>query len=665
MFNKKDRSKLDLWQKRFEEAKEDRAAEQEQMQRRKALYNGDKHIATPQGTPAAKSASSVRNIVFELIESQVDSNIPTPKVTARDAHNETLAQEIEDMLRNELDRLPFERLNDEDERTTPMQGGDYFLIEWDASERTHTTVGELAVRLIHPRQVLVQKGITDFRQADWVFILLAQTKDTIKKRYNVDVSDEGEEYPDVRGEDEAQSDDMVTQVICYYRNADGGIGRFSWCNDVVLEDSPDYFARRTMVCQKCDAKVPAGHVECPYCGAKKLASSSEDYETLDEDITLYDEDGQPVKHIPAMSQVLDDTGLPMMQPQLVGFDPFTGQPQYGEMPVMEPTKIPYYKPNIFPLILRKNVSVNGQLLGNSDVDAVADQQNNIKKYNTKIDEKLQKGGSVVILPQGLQIDNDDEEMKIVRVRNPADKANIDVLPLQGDINRDMELLENNYQWARQTIGITDSFQGRKDPTATSGKAKEFAASQSAGRLESKRVMKQACYADIFEVMFKLMLAYADEPRPYRAKDKLGNEIYRIFNRYDFLEQDDAGQWYWNDRYLFSCDSSGTLAQNREAMWQETRLNLQQGAFGDPQNPDTLILFWTLMEGLHYPLAGVIKANLEEQKAQQEQMQQQMMMQQMQQQMMAGQAMPPGMGGGGPQIPPNGGQMIGGNGYAGL
>lgn len=649
MFNKKDRSKLDLWQKRFEEAKEDRAAEQEQMQRRKALYNGDKHIATPQGTQAAKSASSVRNIVFELIESQVDSNIPTPKVTARDAHNEGLAQEIEDMLRNELDRLPFERLNDEDERTTPMQGGDYFLIEWDASERTHTTVGELAVRLIHPRQVLVQKGITDFRQADWVFILLAQTKDAIKKRYNVDVTDEGEEYPGVRGEDEAQSDDMVTQVICYYRNTDGGIGRFSWCNDVVLEDSRDYFARRTMVCGKCDAKVPAGHVECPYCGAKKLVASSEDYETLDEDITLYDENGQPVKHIPAMSPVLDDTGLPLMQPQLTGFDPFTGQPQYGEMPVMEPTKIPYYKPNIFPLILRKNVSVNGQLLGNSDVDAVEDQQNNIKKYNTKIDEKLQKGGSVVILPQGLQIDNDDEEMKIVRVRNPAEKANIDVLPLQGDINRDMELLENNYQWARQTIGITDSFQGRKDPTATSGKAKEFAASQSAGRLESKRVMKQACYADIFEVMFKLMLAYADEPRPYRAKDKLGNEVYRIFNRYDFLEQDEAGQWYWNDRYLFSCDSSGTLAQNREAMWQETRLNLQQGAFGDPQNPDTLILFWTLMEGLHYPLAGVIKANLEEQKAQQEQMQQQMMMQQaMQQQMMAGQAIPPGIGSGGQQ-----------------
>lgn len=165
------------------------------------------------------------------------------------------------------------------------------------------------------------------------------------------------------------------------------------------------------------------------------------------------------------------------------------------------------------------------------------------------------------------------------------------------------------------------------------------------------MMKQAAYADIFEVMFKLMLAYADEPRSYRAKDKLGNEVYRVFNRYDFLEQDAAGEWYWNDRYLFSTDSSGTLAQNREAMWQETRMNLQQGAFGDPNNVDTLIMFWTLMAGLHYPLAGVIKANLEEQKKQQEQMMQMQQQQEMMQQM-APQAMPQQ-----PQMPVADGQMM--------
>ena len=114
-------------------------------------------------------------------------------------------------------------------------------------------------------------------------------------------------------------------------------------------------------------------------------------------------------------------------------------------------------------------------------------------------------------------------------------------------------------------------------------------------------------------MFKFMLAYADEPRPVTSKDSQGNVEYGVFNRYDFLEQDDAGQWYWVDDFLFSCDTSAPLANNREAMWQETRMNFQQGAFGDPASLDTLILFWTKMELLHYPGAGDTKTYLQNQK----------------------------------------------------
>ena len=108
--------------------------------------------------------------------------------------------------------------------------------------------------------------------------------------------------------------------------------------------------------------------------------------------------------------------------------------------------------------------------------------------------------------------------------------------------------------------------------------------------------------------------------------------YEEFNRYDFLEQDADGQWYWNDQFLFSCDSAAPLASNREAMWQETRMNLQTGAFGDPAATETLILFWSKMEMLHYPGAAETKSFLEE-KLKREQAQQAQMMQ-MQQQMLA-------------------------------
>ena len=131
-------------------------------------------------------------------------------------------------------------------------------------------------------------------------------------------------------------------------------------------------------------------------------------------------------------------------------------------------------------------------------------------------------------------------------------------------------------------------------------------------------------------MFKFKLAYADEPRPVVSRDFKGRAQYGEFNRYDFLKQDANGEWYWNDRFLFSCDSSSGLSQNRQAMWEETRNNLTTGAFGDPSSLKTLILFWNKMELLHYPGAGETRAYLEEELRNQQQLElQQMKIQQAQ------------------------------------
>ena len=138
-----DEKKLRLWQERLsvnESAYED---EEARMAQREALYMGS-HTITPIVEKDEKDETPhVRNICAELIEAQVDSNIPAPKVTARRKEDELKAKLIEDMLRNELDRMPFEQLNDMMERTVPIQGGAAFLLEWDNTQRTHTTVGEL------------------------------------------------------------------------------------------------------------------------------------------------------------------------------------------------------------------------------------------------------------------------------------------------------------------------------------------------------------------------------------------------------------------------------------------------------------------------------------------------------------------------------------------
>ena len=587
---------LALWQARLQRNENAYSHRLAAMDERERIYKGSRKIDKRVIGDYTDEAAHVRNLTAEIIEAQVNSSIPQPKVTAMRQEDEYKAKLIEDMLRNELNRLPMEQLNDQQERTVPIQGGGMFLVEWDNTQRSHTTVGELVVSLLHPKQVIPQDGVyTGVEDMDYIILKMPQTKEYIKRRYGVDVKSETEQEPDVKSEaNQSPADDMVTQYIAYYRNSKGGIGLYSWVCDTELEDIDDYQARRVKRCKQCGEAKPLDGDVCPKCGAKEWTSEVQEYETLT----------QPV--------VQSDGNVIM--PYYVMAD--------GSM---IPTMIPYYKPDIYPIVLQKNVSIFGEFLGDSDVDKIKDQQNTANRIETKIVEKLVKSGSYLVLPDEAVIRADAEDMKVIRPGSAASAQLISVKDMEGNITQDLTYLAQVYEEARQIIGITDSFQGRKDTTATSGVAKEFSAAQAAGRLESKRVMKDAAYAQLFEAMFKFKLAYADEPRPVTSRDLQGNTTYEEFNRYDFLEQDVTGEWYWNDQFLFSCDTSTPLANNREAMWQETRENLQTGAFGDPTDVRTLILFWTKMELLHYPGAADTKAFLEQRL--QEQMQQEMMMQQ--------------------------------------
>lgn len=621
---KLDNGKLELWQGRYSRNKAAYERELSKMDHREALYRGTKDIKGAADAKSVKPASHVRNVVAELIESQVSSSIPQPKVTALRPEDEEKARLIEDMLRNELDRLPMEYNNDQEERTVPIQGGALSLVEWDSAQRTHQTVGELCVTALHPKKVMPQDGVwSDIEDMDYLVVLVPQTKAYIKRRYGVDVEDQAEEEPGAKGTDSEQSagEDLVTQYMAYYRNDAGGIGLFSWVGDKVLEDLEDYQARRVYICEKCSQRGD-GH-KCAFCGAEKFREGAEDGEELTEDITLPDG-----RTIPAWSPVLDETGMQRVEPMVDTMGNPVMKPimdNMGQtmrdalgMPVLEAmaevvqerTKLPYYKPDVYPIVLRKNVSVFGQFLGDSDVDKIEDQQETIKKLETKAIEKLFKGGSIMTVPFDATVDCTDEELRLLRLKKPSDKSLLGVYNLQPDISGDLSYMGLVYEEARQIVGITDSFQGRQDRTATSGVAKEFAARQSAGRLESKRTMKDAYYSRLFEVMFKFMLAYSDEPRTVVSTDNQGHAKYKNFFRYDFLEQDEAGEWYWNDRFLFSVDASASLANNREGMWQECRMNFQQGAYGDPAQLETLLVFWTRMELLHYPGASDMKTYFE-------------------------------------------------------
>ncbi len=469
------KSRLQLWQDRLLKNENACQSALDAMDARQEIYLGSSRLISRVKGDRKTKAAHVRNLTAELIEAQVNSSIPQPKVTAKRKEDEGKARLIEDMLRNELDRLPFEQLNDMMERTVPIQGGACFLVEWDNRKRTHTTVGELAVTAVHPKQLIPQEGVTTgIQDMDYVILKLPQTKESLRKRYGVTLEELEQEEEDGKGTD------TVTQYTAYYKNDSGGIGLYSWVNDTELEDLPDYQARRIKRCKDCGAPKPEGGEKqpCPKCGCKEWEDSEEEFEELWDPIAR--SDGSTIPGVFAQEQ---EDGLG------------------GVVTTAGPTRIPYYKPDIFPVILQKNVSVYGQLLGDSDVDKIADQQNTANRIETKIIEKLIKSGSYLVLPDDASLRADAEDMKVIRPGTPAAAQMISVKDMEGNISKDMAYLAQVYEEARQVIGITDSFQGRRDTTATSGRAKEFSANQAAGRLESKRVMKDAAYAQLFEAMF--------------------------------------------------------------------------------------------------------------------------------------------------------------------
>ena len=676
-----DLTRLRVWQRRRADSDSEYSKEFQKMDHREDIYNGDNKLTplVPGDTKkdgSAKKTSHVRNIVFENIESMISSSIPTPKVTAKRKEDEDLAAMIEHWLRNELDRLPFEEMNDMAERTVPIQGGTGWLVEWDNSKHTHSTIGELNVTLLHPKLFAPQPGVfTSVKDMDWFIIKAPTTKGSVRREYGIDVDNLSEEQPELRSSEGVSSqDEMLTKYIGYEHNENGGIDRFVWVNDTVLENIENYQARHQQVCRNCHRRRPApGQIisnnVTPPPGFGSL---------LPNPVTgaagglIPDEVLEQEGAMGAAMQMADSL-MRAGQPDLTGAAPVNTQPEsflsgieiregepkepvkysggpcpwcgaedwtdaeseYEEImlpirtdmgneisgakymldsngqPVLQPTLVPYYKPDLMPIVLQRNVSVYGQLLGNSDVDAIEDQQNTVNRMSQKIIDRLMKAGTRITMPPDASYRLDTEDSEVIRLKNVADRNYIATYDFSGSVEQELAYTNMVYEEARQVLGITNSFQGREDRTATSGIAKEFQAAQSAGRLESKRVMKAAAYAKLFELMFKFQLAYSDEPRSVSYRNHKGDTVYETFNRYDFLKQDENGAWYWNDDFLFSVDSNEALEANRTAMWQETRMNLQTGAFGDPAQTETLILFWSKMEELHYPGAGATRKFLEE------------------------------------------------------
>ncbi len=634
---------LTKWTRLYETARNAHEDNLAQYQKNQKQYDGT--LQPDKG----KEVTCFYNFTEELIESSIDNGVPQPKIEPLipNDKNNALARGIENMIIGEMKRINFEPINDQDERTTKIAGGNTGIVEWDNNIKTHFTTGALDFRLISPMQFIPQQGVYEKKYMDYFFLTFEDTKKRIEKRYNKNVEFE---TVDTTMIEQPLEDDLVTQVWCYYRNKNGGIGVFSFVGKTILIDDDNYNARGKQVCAACGRTKDGPQCEC---GSRKFVKRNLEYEELTEDKKTQ------FGVIPAKSYARNDDGsykLMDIEVPKTELNPITGQlePLYEQVfddvmnPIgetmqtrteqqayMEPTKIPYYVPNNYPVSIRRNVSAEKNIYGRSDAQDIFELQDKANKVATRMIDKVFQGGRLLTKPKGLNL-TFTNGLQVVELETIDQKQQIDLKDLSFNAQSDLNVMTECYMMAKSLLGINDSSQGKQDTTATSGKAKEAQISRALGRQESKVKMKNAFYQDIFKTMFQYMLAYADEPRSYNSQNDEGDNVESVFNRYDFLEQDDKGQWYWNDQFIFTVDTQGGAQDNRQYIIETMDKDFQAGLYGDPSDPETMYNLWKDREALQYPNAKRQVARwakkVQEYKNMQAQMQQQ---QAIQQQMMGG------------------------------
>lgn len=589
--------KLQFFQNLYNEAKSHMSDILQDFEKWKKQYRGDLEI-----DGSKEPAKTGRNITYELIESQFSSYLPTTAVVPEvfTEKNERNAKSVEQLLKNKRNRLPFEKMNDLDERISPIYGGSVWLVEWDESIKNHDKLGDVKVTCWAPHRFVGQPNIYEIDDMEYCFIVFETTKEDLMRKYGVSF----EEAEAAESDEGGEQDETATVVICYYKDANDRVCQYIYSGDVELSDIEDYYSRKIYVCKNCGKRKGL----CT-CDAPKFVLKNDEFEELDHDIPLSDgtylyanspviENGMIVTE-PATRQAVMNDGSVAMENVNGVLLPKTIE---VEIPKMERTRLPYYVPKKFPIVIRKNTSIENSLFGQSDCEFIRREQQDINKIESRIMEKLMKAGVYPTAPEDFagQFDNGLFE-DVIKVGQGNYKL-FGRIDLQVSVQQDMEESERRYQHAKRILGITDSYQGQYDASAQSGKAKQIQVNQAAGRLDSKRRMKNAAYAEIDEVIFQYYLAYADEPRTISYTDAQGRLQNATFNRYDFIERDENGTYYYNDNYLFGNDSTGDVELSRETLWQENLKNFQVGCYGDPKDLETLLIYWQQQEKYHYPNA---------------------------------------------------------------
>ena len=564
---------VQLWRQKYLMAKAEYEASRCNSKKVKLwrdAYEGIIHVVDRNGKITEETIAPLRRVAYELVEDKVNPRIPAPKMSPRYHADLTPVNATESLLKHEMNKMLSEETHDESEHSTLIDSTSWFKINWNPFDNTHERSGMPYVTVCPVDTVFPQPGVYNYKELEYIFEESKMTQAQIKDLFNKTVVS-------------VESNDLVDVVTCYFLNQDRHLGRFMWTEPTltVLSNDLEWGIRRRRECTKCHAIVPID-AECPVCGSKDL------------------------KYVPVTEEILTEDLVMVKNPYRSGETRDAGQDhlQKDEQNIIPAgSVIPHYLIRQLPFVPRRNSKLSRSIYGLSEVELILENQEMTNQFLNKAKRKSAASKTYVTKLKDTAITNENDELSYIEIESAEEGHAIQAKQILADINEEMAMAENMYNNAKSTTGITNTDQGKEDPTARSGKAKQIQMAASQQRKQAPSVMRDSAYAGVYELLFKYLLAFSDEERSFVSLLPDGTQMEQVWSKYMFLSKDDNGNYYYRDDFAWSVDNATEITQDRATMWQLIDNDYLNGAMGNEIDPlRALKMYWQMKEQFGYPTA---------------------------------------------------------------
>ena len=564
---------LDLWRTKYYIARGE--YEQSRANPRKVAvwrnaFEGNFNKLDECGNPTDEKIKAIRKLAFELVEGKVNANIPAPKMTPRHHSDLVPVNATESLIKYETDKMLSEQANDESEHNVLIDGTSWFKVSWNPFDNTHERSGNPVVTACAVDSVIPQPGVKNYKKMEYIFEISSITVAECYDLYGRIVKSPTE-------------NDIIPIINCYFLNKDRYVGKFTWCEElgVVLCNDLEWGIRKRRECTECHSVTPIEDV-CSVCGSKHFRYVPVVEETLNEPLSFISNPyrtGDSNDQADDNMQVIDSQALPAN------------------------TTIPHYLIRQLPFVPYKRISVSNSIYGISEVELVLEDQDLINKLLNKAEKKSASSKTYLTKMRDTNIQPDGEELSLIELEGPAEGSAIQVKQVISDISQEISEAQILYDLAKSTVGITDTDQGKNDPSARSGKAKQLQMAASAQRNVAPDTLRNMAYAGVYELIFKNLLAYSDEERSFVSLLPDGTTKEETWSKYMFLARDKNGELYYRDDFAWSVDTATDITSDRASMWQLIDNAYINGTMGNQIDPArALLMYWQMKDQYGFPLA---------------------------------------------------------------